>query len=31
MAFVMEMLELQQGNTSVGIQIGGSPTDMQLH
>jgi hypothetical protein len=30
-AFVMEMLELQQGNTSLGIQIGGYPTDMQVH
>jgi hypothetical protein len=28
--FAREMLKLQQGNTSVGIQTGGNPTDMFL-
>lgn len=27
-AFVMQMLELCQGNTSICIQIGGNPTEM---
>jgi hypothetical protein len=30
MTFAMEMLELHWGNTSIGIQIRGSPTDMSL-
>jgi hypothetical protein len=28
MAFVIEMPKLNQGNTSISIQVGGNPADM---